>query len=334
MQLFYIARRFGVFLLIVWLAATLNFFLPKLSGEDPVRTKLLEQASLGGYVQGGIEDMVKEYQEKFGLDKPLWRQYLAYVGDMVRGDLNYSIANYPRTVAGMIADALPWTIGLLGLTTLFSFVAGTILGALLAWPGAPRWMRWLMPPLWALHAIPFFLLGLVLMYLLAFQFQLLPIFGGYSAGATPAWTWRFVLDVLRHATLPALSIILVSLGGWALAMRGMMVTTMGEDYVTFAEAKGLRSVTIFTRYCMRNAILPQATGLALALGQILSGAVLVEAIFGYPGIGALLFQAIEENDFFLIQGIVFTVIVALGFATFVLDVIYPLLDPRISYRRS
>ena len=334
MQLFYIARRFGVFLLIVWLAASLNFFLPKLSGEDPVRTKLLEQASLGGYVQGGIEDMVKEYQEKFGLDKPLWRQYLAYVGDMVRGDLNYSIANYPRTVAGMIADALPWTIGLLGLTTLFSFVAGTILGALLAWPGAPRWMRWLMPPLWALHAIPFFLLGLVLMYLLAFQFQLLPIFGGYSAGATPAWTWRFVLDVLRHATLPALSIILVSVGGWALAMRGMMVTTMGEDYVTFAEAKGLRSVTIFTRYCMRNAILPQATGLALALGQILSGAVLVEAIFGYPGIGALLFQAIEENDFFLIQGIVFTVIVALGFATFVLDVIYPLLDPRISYRRS
>ena len=334
MQLFYIARRFGVFLLIVWLAASLNFFLPKLSGEDPVRTKLLEQASLGGYVQGGIEDMVKEYQEKFGLDKPLWRQYLAYVGDMVRGDLNYSIANYPRTVAGMIADALPWTIGLLGLTTLFSFVAGTILGALLAWPGAPRWMRWLMPPLWALHAIPFFLLGLVLMYLLAFQFQLLPIFGGYSAGATPGWTWRFVLDVLRHATLPALSIILVSVGGWALAMRGMMVTTMGEDYVTFAEAKGLRSVTIFTRYCMRNAILPQATGLALALGQILSGAVLVEAIFGYPGIGALLFQAIEENDFFLIQGIVFTVIVALGFATFVLDVIYPLLDPRISYRRS
>ncbi len=334
MRAVYIARRFGVFLLIVWLAATLNFFLPKLSGQDPVRTKLLEQASLGGYVQGGIEDMVKEYQQKFGLDKPLWRQYLAYVGDMVRGDLNYSIANYPRTVVGMIADALPWTIGLLGLTTLFSFVTGTILGALLAWPGAPRWMRWLMPPLWALHAIPFFLLGLVLMYLLAFQLQLLPIFGGYSAGATPGWTWRFVLDVLRHAVLPALSIVLVSIGGWALAMRGMMVTTMGEDYVTFAEAKGLRSVTIFTRYCMRNAILPQATGLALALGQILSGAVLVEAIFGYPGIGALLFQAIEENDFFLIQGIVFTVIVALGFATFLLDVIYPLLDPRISYRRN
>ncbi len=330
----YIAKRFAVFLLIVWLAATLNFFLPKLSGQDPVRSKLLEEAALGGYVQTGIEQMVKVYQKRFGLDKPLWRQYLTYVGEIGRGDLNYSIANYPRTVAGMIGDALPWTAALLGTTTVLAFAIGTLLGALLAWPGAPRWMRWLMPPLWTLHAIPFFLLGLVLSWLLAFHFQLLPIFGGYSGGANPAWNWRFALDVLRHAILPALSIILVSVGGWALAMRGMMVTTMGEDFVTFAEAKGLRSATIFTRYCMRNAILPQATGLALSLGQILSGAVLVETIFGYPGIGTLLFQAIEENDFFLIQGIVFTVIVAIGFATFLLDILYPLLDPRISYRRA
>ena len=334
MQPIYIVKRFLVFLLIVWLAATLNFFLPKLSGQDPVRTKLLEEAALGGYVHAGIEDMVKEYQQKFGLDKPLWRQYLNYVSDISRLDLNYSIANYPRTVASMIAEAVPWTVGLLGLTTLFSFAAGTLLGALLAWPGAPRWMHWLMPPLWALHAVPFFLLGLVLMYLFAFQFQWLPIFGGYSAGASPALTSPFVLDVLRHAVLPSLSIILVSVGGWALAMRGMMVTTMGEDYVTFAEAKGLQSATIFTRYCIRNAILPQTTGLALALGQILSGAVLVEVVFGYPGIGTLLFQAIKESDFFLIQGIVFTVIIALGFATFVLDVVYPLLDPRISYHRA
>ncbi len=334
MQLLYIAKRFGVFLLIVWLAATLNFFLPKISGRDPVRTKLLEQASLGGYVQGGIEDMVKVYQQKFGLDKPLWRQYLTYLDMTAHGDLNYSIANYPRTVVSMIRDALPWTIALLGLTTLFSFALGTVLGALLAWPKAPYWMRWLMPPLWAMHAIPYFLLGLVLSWLFAFRLRWLPTFGGYSAGAAPAWNPSFALDVLRHATLPALSIVLASVGGWALAMRGMMVTTMGEDYVTFAEAKGLRGSTIFLRYCIRNAILPQTTGLALALGSILSGAVLVEVIFGYPGIGTLLFQAIEENDFFLIQGIVFTVIVALGFATFVLDVMYPWLDPRISYHRS
>ncbi len=334
MQLAYIARRFGVFLLIVWLAATLNFFLPKLSGQDPVRTKLLQSAQLGGYVHAGLEDMVKEYDRRFGLDRPLWRQYLTYLGATARLDFNYSIANYPRTVGEMIAEAVPWTVGLLGTTTLLSFAIGTLLGALLAWPGAPRWMRWLMPPLWALHAIPFFLLGLILMYLLAFQVQLLPIFGGYTAGAVPSLSFGFLWDVVSHALLPAMSIVLVATGGWALAMRGMMVTTMGEDYVTFADAKGLKSATIFLRYCLRNAILPQTTALALALGQILSGAVLVEVIFGYPGIGALLFQAIQENDFFLIQGIVFTVIVALGLATLILDVVYPWLDPRISYRRA
>jgi peptide/nickel transport system permease protein len=333
MQPFYIARRFGVFLLIVWLAATLNFFLPRLSGQDPVRAKLLQQAALGGYVQGGIEEMTREYERRFGLDKPLWRQYISYLEDVSRLDFNYSIANYPRTVNELIAEAVPWTVGLLGTTTLLSFGIGTLLGALLAWPRAPPWMQWLMPPLWALHAIPFFLLGLILTYLLAFQLPLLPIFGGYSVGAVPTLSWRFAWDVFQHALLPALSIILVSTGGWALGMRGMMVTTMGEDYVLFAEAKGLKASTVFLQYCVRNAVLPQVTALALALGQILSGAVLVEVIFGYPGIGTLLYQAIREGDHFVIQGIVFTVIVALGFTTFVLDVIYPWLDPRISYRR-
>jgi peptide/nickel transport system permease protein len=191
-------------------------------------------------------------------------------------------------------------------------------------------MRLLMPPLWALHAIPFFLCGLILMYVLAFQLQWLPMFGGYTAGAFPALTLAFVGDVLRHAILPALSIILVATGGWALAMRGMMVTTQGEDFVTFAEAKGLKSRTIFLRYCVRNAILPQTTALALALGQIFSGAVLVEVIFAYPGIGTVLFHAIRENDHFLIQGVVFSVIVALGLTTLLLDVLYPWIDPRIT----
>jgi peptide/nickel transport system permease protein len=323
-----------MFLLIAWLAATLNFFLPRLTGQDPVRVKLLQQAQLGGHVQAGIDEMVKEYDRRFGLDRPLWTQYLSFLRDAARLDFNYSIANYPRTVNSMIAEALPWTVALLGTTTVVSFALGTFLGALLGWPRAPRWMRWLMPPLWALHAIPFFLLGLILIYLFAFRFPVLPMFGGYSAGAFPAFTGPFVLDLLRHAILPALSIVLVATGGWALSMRGMMVTTQGEDYVIFAEAKGLRSLTIFLRYCVRNALLPQATGLALALGQIVSGAVLVEVIFGYPGIGTVLFQAIRENDHFLIQGIVFIVIIALGLATLILDAIYPLLDPRITYRKA
>src|ERR1700739_3684983 len=150
MQFAYIVRRFGVFLLIIWLAATLNFFLPRLSGQDPVRAKLLQQAALGGYVQAGIDEMTREYERRFGLDKPLWRQYLTYLEGVSQLDFNYLIANYPRTGRDLIADALPWTIGLLGTTTLLSFGIGTLLGALLAWPGSPRWLRAFQPPLWAL----------------------------------------------------------------------------------------------------------------------------------------------------------------------------------------
>ncbi len=334
MRIEYVAKRVGVFLLIVWLAATINFFLPRLSGQDPVRTKLLEQSLVGGASQIGIQEMAQEYEKKFGLDKPVWQQYLVYLNDMSHFEFNYSIANYPRKVNSIIADGIPWTLGLLGTAVLLSFTVGTFLGAFLGWPRAPRFVRWLMPPLLSLSAIPFFLLGLILMYIFAFQFRLLPMIGGYTPGSFPGLNPRFIGDVLVHAILPASSIILVQVGGWALGMRGMMVTTQGEDYVTFADAKGLRASTVFLRYAVRNAILPQTTHLALVLGHIISGAVLVEVIFSYPGIGTILYQAIKGADFFLIQGVVFLVIVTLGLSLLILDILYPLLDPRISYRRA
>ena len=334
MRLNYVFKRFGIFLLIVWLASSINFILPRLGGQDPMRAHLLEQAMLGGYVQTGLEEMVQQYNVKFGLDKPLWQQYLNYLGDVMRLDFNYSVSNYPRTVASMLADALPWTIGLLLTTTLLAFTIGTLLGAILGWPGSPRWLRFALPPLMALNAVPFFLLGLILIYLVTTRFPFFPLFGGYSPGTLLGPTLDSVLDVLRHAILPAASIVLVAIGGWALGMRAMMVTMQGEDYTIFADAKGLRPFTIFLRYSVRNALLPQATALALVLGHIASGAVLVEVIFGYPGIGTVLYNAIRQSDYFLIQGIVFGVIVSLGLATFILDLIYPLLDPRITYRRG
>ncbi len=330
----YIIRRFAIFLVIVWVASSANFFLPRLNSQNPIRERLLEQALLGGYVQAGIADMVKEYEGKFGLDKPLWEQYLRYMGDTLRFDFNYSISNYPRTVGDMMAEALPWTIGLLLTTTLLAFAIGTLLGAFLGWPRAPRWLHFFMPPLLALSALPYFLLGLVLIYLFTLQFNIFPLFGGYTPGTIPIWSASFAMDVLYHSILPAMSIILVSIGGWALGMRAMMITTQGEDYVTFADAKGLSPWTIFLKYSIRNALLPQATALALVLGHVVSGAVLVEVIFGFPGIGTILFNAIRQSDYFLIQGIVFGIIVSLGITTFILDLIYPLLDPRITYRRA
>ena len=328
----YVAKRVGMFLLIIWLAATVNFFLPRLGGQDPVRDKLLQQAALGGNVQAGLKDMVAEYNQKFGLQTPLWRQYFNYLGDMSRLDFNYSIANYPRRVLDIIGEALPWTLGLLSVTTLFSWVIGSLLGAFMGWPRAPKFLQFLMPPLLALNAIPFFLLGLVLIYLLAFRLGLFPLSGGYTPGTFPELSPAFIGNVLSHSILPALSIILVSIGGWALGMRAMMVTTRGEDYVTYADAKGLKGRTIFMRYAVRNALLPQTT--ALALGQMISGAVLVEVIFSFPGIGTVLYNAIRGSDFYLVQGIVFILIVSIGVATLILDLIYPLLDPRITYRRA
>jgi peptide/nickel transport system permease protein len=323
-----------MFLVVVWAAATFNFFLPRLSGRDPIRTKLVSQGALSGAVQLGLEEMVKEYDKKFGLDKPLWQQYLTYLSDMSHFDFNYSISNYPRKVVDMIAEAVPWSFALLLVTTLLAFVIGNLLGALMAWPGAPKFLNYVMPPIMMLGAIPYFLLGLILVYIFGFALGAFPMFGGYKAGTIPAFTLHFMLDVLWHTILPALSIILVSMGGWALGMRSLMIMTQGEDYVIFADAKGLRDRTIFTRYAIRNALLPQVTALALALGTIVAGAVLVEVIFGYPGIGGVLYQAIRGSDYYLVQGCVFVVIISIGLATFILDLIYPLLDPRITYRRK
>ena len=334
MSVGYIVRRFFIFLAIVWAAATFNFLLPRLGGQNPVREKLVSSSALSGAVQAGLEEMVKDFETKFGLDKPLWQQYLTYLSDVARFDFNYSISNYPRKVLDMIGDALPWSISLLLVTTLLGFVIGNLLGALQAWPGSPQFLKYVMPPVMMLSAIPYFLLGLILVYVFGFFLGWFPMYGGYSTGIIPTLSLSFIWDVIRHTMLPALSIILVSTGGWALGMRSLMVMTRGEDYVIFGDAMGLKDRTIFARYTIRNALLPQVTALALALGQILSGAVLVEVIFGYPGIGTMLYQAIRGSDYYLVQGIVFVVIVSIGLATFVLDIIYPLLDPRITYRRA
>jgi peptide/nickel transport system permease protein len=274
--------------------------------------------------------MVKAYEVKFGLDQPLWKQYVRYLSDMSRLDLGYSISNFPKTVGSLIGEALPWTIGLLTVTTLISFVLGSLLGALLAWPKAPGWLSVLMAPILTLSAVPFYLLGLILIYFVAFRWKLLPLGGGYSVGVIPSLTPSFMLDILKHSILPALAIILASLGGWAVGMRGMMVTVQGEDYMTFAEAKGIKDWRLFYKYAVRNALLPQVTGLALSFSFIVSGAVLVEIVFGFPGIGSLLARAIAQLDYFTIYGIVFILICTIGIAMFIMDMIYPLLDPRIN----
>ena len=334
MTLGYVFRRFLIFLIIVWVAGTLNFFLPRLGGADPIRQKLVSQMALTGAQQMGFDEMVRAYEAKFGLDKPLWQQYFTYMGDVIRLDFGLSISNYPRKVIDMISEAIPWTIGLLTTTTILGFLLGNLLGAFMAWPRAPKFLAYVMPPVLMLGAIPYFLFGLILIYVFGFVLGWFPMFGGFSAGTVPTFTLESILDVLWHTVLPAISMILVSTGGWALGMRALFMTTQGEDYVIFAEAMGVKNWALFFNYMIRNALLPQITALAIAMGQVVSGAVLVEVVFGYPGIGSVLYAGIRALDYYLVQAIIFLVIVAIGVTTFVLDIIYPLLDPRITYRRA
>jgi len=333
MTLSYIARRIGVFLIIVWLAATVNFTLPRLAPVNPIREMLLKSARFAASGTTDMEKVIANYEAKFGLDQPVWKQYLNYLWDVARFDLGVSISNFPSKVIDIILRALPWTIGLLLFSTLIAFGLGTLLGALIAWPNSPRALSLLLAPLITLSAIPFYLLGLILVYFLAFSTKWFPISGGYTLGSIPKMDWNFALDVIKHSVLPSLSIVLASLGSWALGMRGMMISGLEEDYITFAEAKGLKNRDIFTKYALRNALLPQTTSLALSLGFIVSGAVLVEIIFGFPGVGSLLYRSIQGFDYFLIYGVVIILIFAIGLATLILDLVYPLLDPRISYQK-
>jgi peptide/nickel transport system permease protein len=335
MSLRYLLNRLFFFLVVVWAGVTLIFFLPRMApGRDPIRERLGMMAATGGVNSDSIESMAREYEAKFGLDKPLWQQYLNYLGDMSRLDLGYSLAKFPTRVSTMIAQALPWTISLLLVSTLIAFTVGSLLGGLLAWPGSPKFLRLLLPPLFTFSSVPYYLLGLILIYVFAFRLKWFPLSGGSQILTLPSFTVSYFLELIHHSVLPALSIVLASMGFWSLSMRGMMITVEGEDYITLAEAKGLPNSRIFLWYAMRNALLPQTTALALSLGTILSGALLVEIIFGYPGIGSVLYGAITGFDYFAIYGVVFFIVVTIAITTLAVDLLYPLLDPRIRYQKS
>ncbi len=330
----YVFRRFFFLLFVIWVAATVIFLIPRLSGQDPVKEKLLLEAQRGGALQSGLDDIAKTYQARLGLDQPLLVQYRNYLYDLVRFDLGPSISFFPRSVNSIIADSIIWSIGLLGTTIILGFVIGTLAGALLGWPRSHGSLQFLFMPFLTLAAIPQYLLGIILVFVFSASWALLPSFGAYSPGTLPEWSFGFVLEVLEHSILPGLALLLGALGFWAVGMRGMMINNQGEDFMIQADAKGLKSRRIFFRYGVRNAMLPQVTGLALALGTLFTGAILIERIFLYPGLGDILFQAIRLSDFFVIRGIVMTVIVSVAVATFLLDVLYPYLDPRVKYTQA
>jgi peptide/nickel transport system permease protein len=331
----YFVRRTVQLGLVIFIAVSINFFLPRLLPGDPVQVALQGKilTSSGTYTVDP-EVIAKQYMGEYGLNKPVLTQYLTYWQQLFHGNLGVSLVDYPRPVTSMIRAALPWTLSLLAISVVISFIFGSLLGGLLAWPHTPKLFRALAPGLVALSVIPYYLLAVILIFLFSTQWRLLPGAQGYDPTRILGFNAGSGLDILRHAILPSLSIVVGSMGFWALSMRGTMVSVLGDDYITFAEAKGLSPRRLFLWYGMRNALLPQITALAVALGVILSGAVLVEVIFNYPGLGYLLYNAVEGKDYFVIQGIVLMLIISLALALYVVDLIYPLLDPRITYRRG
>ncbi|MBI3958372.1 MAG: ABC transporter permease [Chloroflexi bacterium] len=329
----YVLRRVGMWLLTIWLGATIIFVIPRLAPGDPVAAMVSRLTAQSGYVENSAQ-MIEAWRARFGLDGPWYVQYYNYLRSVLTLDLGFSLASFPSRVDEMIAQALPWTLGLLTIAVIISFFVGNLVGALMAWRRTPGWIRAFLPATLTFTSIPFFMLGILLIYLFAFGLRWFPPSGAYGRGLEIGFNWPFIKSVIYYGTLPAISIVVTSMGFWALGMRGMMITNDGEDYMILAEAKGLAPQRVFWSYGVRNSILPQVTALALSLGGIAGGSTLVEYIFAYPGMGYLLYLGIVNTDYTLIQGIVFILIAGTSTAVLLLDLLYPLIDPRITYSKG
>ncbi len=325
-----VISRLLFLILVIWAASTITFFIPRLSPKNPIRERFNQLAMSGGFNPTDLEVIITSYNTKFGLDKPLLVQYWDYVSSIARLDLGVSFNKYPRTVMQLIMDSLPWSIALLLVCTILSFIIGNLLGAVAAWPKSPNWLRMIATPFVLLMGVPPVIMGVLLLFFVAFRLKFLPLGSSFSVGMIPDWSSpAFVWDVLKHQILPALALILGTVGGWVLSMRGMGITIQGEDYVLFAEHKGLGGFAIFKNYYLRNALLPQVTGLALAVATMVTSAIVIESQFGLPGLGRVLQQAIQANDFLVIYGIVLFITIAVATLMVGVELFYPLLDPRI-----
>lgn len=329
----YLARRLAVFFLTIWIAATIIWLIPRLAPGDPISAMVARMSRQAGYVENS-DVIIEGWKARFGLNDPLPVQYVRYLGNIIHLDFGYSLAFFPTPVNEIIGRALPWTVGLLLIAITITFLLGNFLGALLAWRQTPRLIKYFIPLGMIFTSIPSILAALFLIYIFAYMLDWFPMIGSYGRGMQPAFNAEFIASVIRHGTLPALSIVLVSFGYWTLGMRGMMVTVEGEDYMHLARAKGLHPFYVLYRYMVRNAILPQVTALAITLGTLVSGQVLVEYIFSYQGMGTVIFTAIRNQDYTVIQGASFFVIVLTSLAVLIIDLIYPLIDPRITYERK
>jgi peptide/nickel transport system permease protein len=319
----YVVKRIAFYIFTAWAAITINFFIPRLIPGDPVELVMSKyQGQLSTNARNSLYVL-------FGLNKhqSLWRQYVEYWGQLAHGNLGLSFTFFPTPVSEVLRQALPWTICLVGLTTVISFALGTGLGMLAGWRRG-GWTDAVLPVTTFLSSIPYFWVGLIAIYLFTGPDSLFPSSGGFDPGVVPGWSWGFISSAIMHSILPAVTILITTMSVWILSMRNMMVTVGAEDYITVAHAKGLSEKRVMWAYAARNALLPSVSGFALSIGFIVGGALLVEIVFSYPGIGYQLLQAVGSEDYPLLQGTFLVITLAVLAANMLADLAYLVLDPR------
>jgi peptide/nickel transport system permease protein len=318
----FMVRRLGFYVVAAWVAITVNFAIPRVMPGNAVDTMLAKFPTLDA-------SSLRALEAEFGTHAhgSIVSQYFSYLGNLAHGNLGLSVGQYPSKVTTILAQTLPWTLILVGTATIISFLLGTLLGVIAAWRHG-GWLDRALPAFTFLQATPYFFLALIVIQLFALKWRVFPFGQGYSLGLSPGFDWPFISSAIWHSVLPALTIVLTSIGGWMLQMRNMMLTTISEDYVMVAQAKGLSPRRVMFNYGARNAILPNIAGFALSLGFVVAGALVMEIVFSYPGVGLTLYNAVTSNDYPLLQGIFLVISLAVLLASLIADLIYVVADPR------
>ncbi|WP_407268810.1 ABC transporter permease [Radiobacillus sp. PE A8.2] len=320
----YVLNRIGFFILSLWAAITINFILPRMMPGNPADAMF---AKFQGRLDPAAIDAMKE---AYGIGQmTIWEEYISYLHGLLTFNWGLSFMQYPTPVRDMIAQSVPWTIGLVGTATIISVFVGTVLGVYISWKRRGFLDNTLPVVSMAFQALPYFWVALLFVFVFGFKLQWFPMSHAYDPGITKGFNIEYISSVLHHAFMPGLTLILGGLSGWIVGMRNNMIYTLGEDYVTFAEAKGVKPSRIMFSYAARNAILPQLTSFAIAMGNVVSGAILTEQVFSYPGIGDQLTNAVTSQDFPVIQTSFLLIAVAVLVANLIVDLLYSRLDPRI-----
>jgi peptide/nickel transport system permease protein len=328
----YLAARFGQFLLVVFIGINLAYVITHATPIDPVEHTVSVATSFGQTAPEAVAAMRQSLRELYGLTGSPLEQYVTFWRRVLVGDFGPSLSAFPTPVVNLIARAAPWTIGLLGVSTLLTWAIGNLLGGLAGYYRRNRTLKAVGILAMALHPMPHYIAAIILLLLFGFVWPIFPISGGSQMNVPQGFNADYMFSVLKHAVLPTVTLVLVGLGGWFLGMRSLVSNIVTEDYVIYAEIAGVPRRRILSAYVMRSALAPQVTGLAISLGHIFSGALIIERVFSYPGIGSLLVDAVHAADYSLVLGVSTVSILGVAIAVFVIDMIYPLIDPRVTAR--